>query len=149
MRYGRRLPLQVPDRGGAAVIEHLLIRHEGLRLKPYLDTVGKLTIGVGRNLDDMGISEAEALHLLRNDIETHRRELGRFPWFQRLDDTRQAVILNMHFNLGAARFNSFRKMIECLEEGDYVSAAGEMLNSRWAAQVGDRARELSTMMMRG
>lgn len=131
------------------MIEDMLIRHEGLRLKPYIDTVGKLSIGVGRNLDDVGISEAEALHLLRNDIETHTRELGRFPWFAGLNDTRRAVIIDMHFNLGATRFNGFSKMINALERGDYISAAGEMLNSRWAAQVGNRARELSTMMMRG
>lgn len=131
------------------MIEAMLLRHEGLRTRPYLDTKGKLTIGVGRNLDDMGITEDEAMYLLRNDIELHRRELGRFPWFAGLNDTRQAVLIDMHFNLGATRFNTFRQMIEALERGDYISAAGEMRNSRWAAQVGNRAEELSTMMMRG
>ena len=131
------------------MIEAMLLRHEGLRTKPYLDTVGKLTIGVGRNLDDVGITEAEAMLMLRNDIAAHREELSRYPWFARLNDTRQAVLIDMHFNLGAVRFAGFVRMIEALERGDYVAAAGEMLNSRWAAQVGNRARELSTIMMRG
>ena len=73
-------------------LHEMLIRHEGLRLKPYRDTVGKLTVGVGRNLDDVGITREEALMLLNNDIAEVRREVKRaFPWFTRLNLVRQNV----------------------------------------------------------
>ena len=81
-------------------IADLLIRHEGLRLKPYRDTVGKLTIGVGRNLDDVGITREEALYLLKNDIDNARRELIKtIPRFLDMDKVRQIVLISMTFNL--------------------------------------------------
>ena len=76
---------------------------EGLRLKPYRDTVGKLTIGIGRNLDDVGISEAEAKYLLSNDLDRTISDLDKYMlWWQTLDTPRRRVILNMAFNLGVA-----------------------------------------------
>jgi len=127
-----------------------LIRHEGLRLKPYRDTVGKLTIGVGRNLDDVGISHREALILLHHDIVKVRQQVRRaFPWFARLNTARQHVILNMVFNLGLPRFRRFRKAIAAIKTKRWVDAAREMLDSRWARQVKGRARELARIMKRG
>ncbi|MCB7129934.1 MAG: hypothetical protein J3T61_10405 [Candidatus Brocadiales bacterium] len=127
-----------------------LIKHEGLRLKPYRDTVGKLTIGVGRNLDDVGISEDEALQMLRNDITSIRTMLVHtFPWFQKLNGARRDVVANMVFNLGLGRFKRFRKLIAALIVHDYDRAAIEMMDSKWADQVGSRANELSYIMRRG
>lgn len=130
-------------------LERELIRDEGLRLKPYLDSVGKLTIGVGRNLDDNGISEAEALMMLRNDIANSQQELERFGWFRQLDSRRKDAILNMHFNLGLPRLLSFKKMIAALEQGKWDKAADEALNSRWAEQVGERAVRISSIIRHG
>ncbi len=127
-----------------------LIRHEGLRLKPYRDTVGKLTIGVGRNLDDVGISRREALILLHHDIIKVRQQVRRaFPWFSRLNTARQHVILNMVFNLGLPRFRRFRQAIAAIKTKRWADAAREMLDSRWARQVKGRARELARIMKRG
>lgn len=126
-----------------------LMRDEGLRLKPYRDTVGKLTIGVGRNLDDNGITEDEAAYLLQNDIAVSERELSRLPWFSGLDDVRKGAIINMHFNLGLPRLLTFRKMIAALDAGDYEQAANEALDSRWAEQVGDRAVRLARQIKTG
>lgn len=128
----------------------MLIRHEGLRLKPYRDTKGKLTIGVGRNLDDVGITREEALLLLNNDLARVRREVERaFPWFSSLNPVRKNVVLNMVFNLGLPRFRGFTKTIAAIEAKDWENAAREMLESRWAQQVGRRAHELAAMMKRG
>ena len=128
----------------------MLIRYEGLRLKPYRDAESKLTIGVGRNLDDEGITRAEALMLLDNDIATVRRDVTRaFPWFPGLDPVRKDVVLTMVFNLGLPRFRRFEKTIAAIRAGDWESAAREMLKSRWANQVGKRALELAAMMERG
>ena len=128
----------------------MLIRHEGLRLKPYRDPKSKLTIGVGRNLDDVGITRAEALMLLDNDIATVQRDVKRaFPWFPGLDPVRKDFVLDMVFNLGLPRFRRFEKSIASIRAGDWENAAREMLKSRWANQVGKRATELAAMMERG
>jgi len=127
-----------------------LTRHEGLRLKPYADTVGKLTIGVGRNLDDVGITEDEALMMLENDIKIARDELlSHFPAFNSLHDARLDCLINMVFNMGISRFKGFKLMIDALITHDYNEAAAQMLDSKWARQVGSRAKELSTQMSLG
>lgn len=125
----------------------LLIRHEGMRLKPYIDTVGKLTIGVGRNLDDKGITHAEAMAMLDKDIADATNDcLHAFPWFADLTQERQWVIISMVFNVGLAGVKKFVRMLGYLELGDYDGAAREMHESRWAKQVGIRADELIVMM---
>lgn len=130
-------------------LEELIIRHEGFELKPYRDTVGKLTIGVGRNLDDVGIHPDEASLMLKNDIERCRVEASEFVWFENLDEKRKMVIISMLFNLGLTRFLGFKKMIAALELNNFDRAAAEMLDSKWAVQVGKRAEELSAMMRYG
>ena len=78
-----------------------LIRDEGLRLKPYRCTAGKLSIGIGRNLDDVGISASEAEYMLHNDILNVQIELDRnLPWWRKMSETRQLVLANMAFNMG-------------------------------------------------
>jgi lysozyme len=134
---------------GLTKLEKLLIKHEGLKLKPYRDSVGKLTIGVGRNLDDCGITENEAYYLLENDIEKFIGELLKFDWFKELDEVREGIILNMTFNLGIAKLLQFKNMIEALKVKDYKKASNEMLNSKWATQVKNRAFELAQMMLIG
>jgi len=128
------------------IARYTLERHEGLRLKPYRDTVGKLTIGYGRNLDDMGITEMEADVLLYGDIARVRDELEAFDWFPRMTDSRRAALINMAFNLGMPRLRGFRKMIAALEAGEYDRAAEESLDSKWARQVGQRAQEIAQMI---
>ena len=124
-----------------------IIRHEGMRLKPYKCTSGKLTIGVGRNIEDNGITEAEALILLMNDIERCKWEVETaFSWFTKLDTARYDVLVNMCFNMGISRLWSFKKMLAALKKGDYKTAAIEGLDSRWARQVGNRAIELMNII---
>ena len=131
-------------------LRNMLIRHEGLRRKPYRDSVGKLTIGVGRNLDDVGITREEALILLDHDIAKVRREVKQaFPWFTRLNTIRQTVVLNMVFNLGLPRFRKFKRAISAMRDKRWEDAANEMLDSKWARQVKGRARELARMMRAG
>lgn len=127
----------------------LIKRHEGLRLKPYQCTADKTTIGYGRNLDDVGISEDEAHALLTNDINRVYLELERQDFWRDLDSVRQAVFVDMCFNLGWPRLSCFRKMLAAVRVADYETAAKEMLDSRWARQVGRRANTLSEMMRTG
>ena len=128
----------------------MLLRHEGLKLKPYQDTVGKVTVGVGRNLDDVGISREEAMFMLDNDIKKAKLGLAHmFPWYLSLDDVRQAVMVDMTFNMGIAGFSKFVLTIDHIKRGDYLEASKEMLKSAWSHQVGNRSTELSEMMRTG
>ncbi len=128
----------------------MLIRHEGLTLKPYRDTVGKLTIGVGRNLDDRGISKEEAMFMLRNDLSRCMSESRlALPFFDELSIIRQDVIIDMVFNLGITRFLGFKRMIRAMRRKKFKEAADEMIDSKWAIQVKGRATELSIMMETG
>lgn len=123
---------------------------EGMRLKPYRDTVGKWTVGVGRNLDDVGLSVAEVDVLLDNDIavaEATAKTL--FPSFDSLSDARKAVLVNLAFNVGQARLSGFVKLRKAVERGDYEAASREMLDSQWARQVGQRAVRLAAQMRQG
>lgn len=141
-------------------IQDDLNRDEGVKLKPYLDCCGKywrqcacavkgkLTIGVGRNLDDVGLSVEESFLLRDNDIAKARSAcIAAFPWFLKLTPPRQDVICNMVFNLGLIKFCYFKQFIAALEQGDYVKARAEMLNSHWASEVGDRARRLADAIL--
>ena len=121
--------------------------HEGRRLKPYRCTSGKITIGVGRNLQDRGISDYECDVMLDRDIdETISACKLSFPWFESLSQARQAVVVDMVFNLGVIGFQAFKRTIAYIEAGQYRAASREMLRSRWADQVGDRAVRLSIML---
>ena len=126
-----------------------LKRHEGLELKPYMCTSGKLTIGYGRNLEDKGITEKEADDLLTEDIIDVYESLNQFEWFAGLDKARAGVLVNMTFNIGFNGIQKFIKMINALSLKDYELAAKEMLDSRWARQVGGRATELAEQMRTG
>jgi lysozyme len=130
-----------------AALKAQLVRHEDLRLKPYKDSLGILTIGVGRNLEHVGITEAEAMVLLGNDIIGVFDDLDRvFPWWRQMTEERQLVIADMCFNLGIKRLLGFVKTMAAMQSGRYEVAAVEMLDSKWAQQVGKRAITLANMM---
>ena len=127
-----------------------LKRDEGVELKAYQDTVGIWTIGIGRNLQDVGVSMAEAEFLLATDIDVAVSELQRtFDWFEDLSDARQRVCVNMCFNLGLTRLLGFKKFLAAMEEGDWETAGVEMLDSKWARQVGARSTRLRDLLVEG
>ncbi len=132
-------------------IKEQLVRHEGLRLKPYRCTAGKLTIGIGRNLDDCGISQTEAYLLMENDIHNCEKQLlDEIPeTYNSLDEVRKSVLLNMCFNLGINGLLGFNNTLDFIAVGDWERAANGMLASKWAKQVGRRAIELSELMRKG
>ena len=123
-----------------------LMRDEGCRMKPYRDSVGKLTIGIGRNLDDNGITLEEAKILLENDITTVLIELdNKLRWWRELPEPAQRGLANMAFNLGLYRLLGFHKMLAALEHGEMQIAAASALDSKWAGQVGDRAKRIASL----
>lgn len=127
-----------------------LKRHEGVKSKPYKDSVGKTTIGVGRNLDDVGVSQDEIDLMLRNDISRAMSAVRQYlQWFDSLDDARQDVLINMCFNMGIGALLEFKNTLTLIKAGQYPEAANEMLQSKWASQVGSRAVELANQMKTG
>lgn len=148
-----------------------LVEHEGLVLTVYKDTLGIDTIGIGRNLKDRGISkeeldymdipnmdviyehgitEADARYLALNDIAIVENELCRVhTCVENLDSVRQLILMDMAFNMGVPRLCKFVKMWNAIYEENFEAASMEMLNSRWARQVGRRAKILSDAMASG
>ena len=127
-----------------------LERDEGLRLHPYTDTVGKVTIGIGRNLIDVGITKTEAYALAGADIDAAVGDLDHYtPWWSRLSEVRQRVLVNMAFNMGIKRLQGFALFLNAAQLGDWEEAAKQMLDSQWARQVGPRATRLAEQMRKG
>lgn len=145
-----RLPIVERNKKQRDALIHQLTLHEGMELKPYRCTGGKLSIGVGRNLDDRGITEAEAELMLSNDIDDFADRLKReIPWMVELSPVRQRVLLDMAFNLGISGLLKFKRTLKAIRAKQYEKAAEMMLDSRWATQVGQRAKRLSKMMATG
>lgn len=134
-------------------LKQTLIKHEAEIPHAYKDSEGYLTIGVGRLIDKRkggGITHEEAMYLLDNDIHKYMSELyAAQPDVQTLDEVRQEVLINMAFNLGMSNLNEFKKMWAAIKLDDFSTAADEMLDSKWARQVGRRAVELSSVMRTG
>lgn len=129
------------------ILQKQLPIDEGVRYAVYMDTRGIPTIGVGRNLRDVGVRADEVALMLKNDIataETGARAL--FAAFDALTEERKAVLVNMVFNMGKSRLAGFHKLIAAVEEQRWDDAAREMLDSDWAQQVGDRAQRLAAAM---
>lgn len=128
-------------------LKGLLFLHEKYRQFPYTDSTGHLTIGIGRNLVDRGISTSEAFYLLDDDIFYFNNKLNHYlSFFGTLSENRQIVLIDMCFNLGIQALLGFKEMISALESHDYDRVAQEMLDSKWAEQVGDRAILLAEIM---
>ena len=126
-----------------------------MELRLYKCPAGKWSIGAGRNLEDRGITESEARHLLNNDIRISIDELtDAFPWFTRLDETRQAAMVELHFNRGRSTLKTFTKTLGLIAEAvegrvAWHDVGKELLDSRWADQVGRRSQVIADMIIIG
>ena len=131
----------------------MLKRHEGMETHAYECSEGKVTVGVGRNIDKeggIGLSDDEVDYLLQNDVERVIKELAaEYPWFSDLDDVRRDAMVDISFNLGATRLRLFKRALSAMEVGNYAEASTEFLDSKWARQVGGRALELTDMISSG
>jgi len=121
--------------------------HEGVVLKPYKCSANKLTLGIGRNIEDNGISMEEAESMLANDIDDCIVDLKRnIGFFDDLPETIQEVMVNLCFNIGINKLLNFKKTIGLLRDSKYLEAANEILDSKWSKQVGQRSHDLADMI---
>lgn len=124
--------------------------HEGRRARIYVDTVGKVSGGIGRNLTDKGLRADEIELMFRNDVAEAIAELDRtLPWWRQLDEVRRRVMVDLMFNMGAPVLGQFVNTLAAIRAGRYREAAEGMLASKWAQQTGTRARRLAAMMGSG
>ena len=127
-----------------------LKRDEGVVLHAYQDSLGLWTIGIGRLIDQRkggGISEKEAVMLLTHDLERIMTDLDtRIPWWTHQPEPVQRALVNMAFNLGVPGLMGFKGMLAALQARNYVEAAKAALDSKWAKQVGDRARRVADLI---
>jgi lysozyme len=132
-------------------LQELLIKHEGLRLKPYRCTAGKLTIGVGHNLDDKGITETMAVFILNEDIvEVTHQCFMQIDCYRDLDQVRQDALANLAFNLGINGLLKFKNTLKAIAEKRWEDAEKGLLNSLWAKQVQkDRVDDICHMIKTG
>lgn len=132
--------------------EYMLKRDEGVRLKPYTCPAGKLTIGVGRNLDDRGITIEECQALLDNDINactSAAETLLGAEFFGSLETARQLAIVNMIFQLGTVGFAKFSRTIDAIKRHAWTEAANNARASLWAKQTPERAARVIYMLETG
>lgn len=123
---------------------------EGRRARIYVDTKGKVSGGVGRNLTERPFLDNEIDLMLENDITLTEAELDHaYPWWRQLSENRQRVLANMCFNMGLPTLAQFKKFLIALHDGDYAKAAVEMMDSKWATDVGARAVRLQARMVKG
>jgi len=134
----------------AARVMGQLMQDEGLKLKPYRCPAGRLTIGFGRNLEDRGITEAEAQALLRGDVDDCWSRLrDKLPWVETAPERVQEALLNMAYNIGVEGLLNFSITLGHLRACRYDEAAKAMLASKWAGQVGRRAVRLAKQVRGG
>lgn len=133
------------------MISEYIYKHEGMKLKPYRCTAGKLSIGVGRNLDDKGITKDEALYLLNNDITECESDLKTiFPneW-NNLSENKKTALIDMRFQLGATGFRKFKRLISGVKTGNWTLAKFSIENSLYYKQVKSRAQDNIKLMEEG
>lgn len=139
--------------------------HEGLRLQPYRCSKGKLTIGIGRNLNANpitpeeelvvgdwrhGITKGMAIYLLLRDLKKITDKLPKaIKFFNQLDDERQYALIDMAYNMGIKGLLNFKKMLFFMEKKDFAKAADECLNSRYAKDTGKRAERIANLIRTG
>lgn len=127
-----------------------LKRDEGERLRLYKCSSGKFTIGIGRNVEDNGISKDESDLMFANDVDRVEKEARSiFGNWKSIEDARQRALVNMLFNLGMTRFMTFKRMIGAVIREDWDGAADEAINSTWSRQVGERANRIANMLRGG
>ena len=134
------------------LLKQILLGDEGKKLKVYPDSLGVLTIGVGRNLQTKGISSEEANYLLENDIQEALADIEAIfhaDTLTHLNDARQLALVDMAFQLGRDRLRKFTKFIAAIEDSEWEKAAIEGLNSLWARQCPERAHRITWMIQYG
>lgn len=132
-----------------ALLKARIKKHEGRRFTPYRDSVGVLTIGYGHNLEAKPLSQRVIDLIFEDDYHDALMDAYRVPGFKSLNDARQAVIIEMVFNLGLPTLMEFNNTIAAINRGDFNKAAEEMLDSKWAHQVGQRSVHLAEIMRTG
>lgn len=144
------MPIDGGSDEGRLDLREMIKLHEGLRLFPYTDTQGFLTVGWGHNLSAKGLTHTQASMILTDDIAEAKAACVRaFPWFGALDEVRQAAMVDLCFNMGIASLSLFKTTLGLIRDGQYVESSKQLMNSLYARQVGHRAVRIAEMLRSG
>ena len=133
-----------------AQLEQELMFDEGKDLKPYRDTTGHITIGIGRNLDAVGISDEECQLMFKNDVNRVIQNLDRaIPWWTTLPDPVARGLCNMTFNLGLGGVLQFKTTLSHLRAHQFEDAADSLLHSLAARQLPNRYGRIAALFRQG
>ena len=130
-------------------------KHEGYRNKVYLDTLGKRTVGVGHLCvedwwdDNVEYEEKFLMDILQKDLQESirgARELMEEHGCKDIDEKAEELLIEMVFQLGRTGVSKFRNMWRCLAEADYIGAAEELMDSKYAEQVPNRAKRNAKLL---
>lgn len=165
LKYIKGLFTKEKDMLSEEAIFNRLIKNEGIRFEVYICPAGYKTIGVGRNLDlnpltkeekeiigdvNKGITKDQAFMLLRNDVNAVKKQLdGLLPWWRNLDSERQYVMIDLCFNLGISKLLGFKNTLAYIAQGNYGQAADNLLKSKYASQVKNRASRNANCLRTG
>ena len=131
---------------------------EDVKYEIYKDHLGYPTFGIGHLIteddpehgepDGTEISEDRVNEIFESDVAKFVSEAKiLFPDLDELPDVAQQVIVNMAFNMGRPRLSKFKNFIAGVNDRDWTRAAEEMMDSRWADQVGARATRLRNLIL--
>ena len=131
-------------------IKEQLIRHEGRRTRPYVDTVGKITIGIGHNLTDNGLPDFIIDLLYEHDMKGVIQNLDtNLSWWREQPENIRNALMDLCFNMGIGGLLGFHRFLQALKDKNYLNAAMELQDSRWFQQVGFRGPELVNQVRNG
>ena len=129
----------------------ILVRHEGIRSEPYVCPAGRLSIGIGRNLEDVGLADDEIQYLFLNDLKTANRTARHLfgKEFDHLDPVRRAAIYDLSFNMGQTRLAQFTNFRGSVDVHDWMEAGKHLCDSNYARQLPKRSKRIRHMIEKG
>jgi GH24 family phage-related lysozyme (muramidase) len=149
-----KIGLQMPT-GSDADIKKMIIYHEGIRYKPYKDSLGLWTVGVGHLIGDgrslppeynREFSHDEVMEMFDKDFEHHKQAAEKIPGYDKVNDKGQAALVDLTFNMGPAWYKKWPNFTRNLKEGDTEGAAKSLEDSKWYTQVGRRAPTIVSLI---
>lgn len=152
-----KMGLQLPS-GSDADTKKMIIHHEGIRHRPYKDSLGLWTVGVGHLIGDgkslppeynREFSNEEVMEMFEKDFQHHKQAAEKIPGYDNLNDKGQAALVDLTFNMGPAWYKKWPSFTRNLKEGDTEGAAKSLEDSKWYTQVGRRAPTIVSLIRQG
>jgi GH24 family phage-related lysozyme (muramidase) len=155
----QRAPSAATGAGGIeATARRLLAVHEGRRNRPYKDSKGLWTVGIGHLIGDgrslpanmdRTFSEAEIDEIFSKDYAHHAAAAAKIPGYDKINDMGKVALIDLTFNMGTAWYKKWPNFTKAMSEGDWQRASQSLQQSAWYGQVGRRAPTIVGLVRNG